>query len=267
MNCLRFVLALLASASVISTASHPSCDIRVLSQTDLDGLTEVVREADSPDAISAILGDCDRRIRGNSFLLDLLDTMIQRDRTRSFLLLFPCADFSGGHLEHLWVLFMEAFIKYNYDLCDYLLYQNFPIEKALFPMWNRSSVWHIDDLKTLASSHPERIPELIPPAPILTVCPHADSLVSMVEFIDHGFSVSGALASNPGYHPTQLLGHIIENRGLEDVGMVRLLQRLLGMGAVVDQAKLDAIGRIHPNCVEPIQVLLEAATPDVKEPC
>lgn len=224
-------------------------------------------EEDSPEAISVILGDCDRRVRGDSFLLDLLDTMIQCDRTQSFLLLFPYADFSGGHREHLWVLFMEAFVKYNFEVCDYLLYEDFSIEKALFPMWNRSSIWHIDDLKALVNVHQDRIPELVPPTPILTVCPYTDSLVTMIEFITHCASINGAFANNPEYQPTQLLRHVIDNRSLEDVGLVRLFQRLLTMDALVDQAALDAIGRIHPNCVEPIQAILAASLPDIKEPC
>jgi hypothetical protein len=48
--------------------------------------------------------------------------------------------------------------------------------------------------------------------------------------------------------------------------MIRLFDRLLTMGAAVDQATLDELSRIHPGSAECFQVLLDALSPDIKEP-
>jgi hypothetical protein len=107
--------------------------------------------------------------------------------------------------------------------------------------------------------------ELVPPSDWLRIMNHAESIMKLLRFIEYCASINETFAAVTEYRPYHLLDHHLLNQHLCDSGMVTIIQRLLALGAVVDQQAVEAFLQRHPNHTKAHRLLI-GAVEDIKEP-
>lgn len=250
------------SASFVFATPYPSVSVEndsasYLSESEVTRLMAIFPSEDNPEMVSAIWGDC-RRSKDRLVLL----AMIVYHRNESFKLCFPRTVFVD-HQKMMLKLLLDAYRQHNYEIFSYILSQDLPIGKLA--VWKRPWLWSLDELKDMATRHPERIPSLLPNPDQIARFTHDLYVRNMVDFIEHCASINESFVSDEGYNPTNLLRALIQNESLNEGQMDRAVQRLIRFGAVVDAKILEDVKRDLPNMLD-VHQLLNDATAKVKEP-
>jgi hypothetical protein len=261
MNFLLLVPFLICAFCTIA-ATYPNGitldpDVPYLSKNEVTRLRAIFRTEDNPEMVSVIWGKC-RRVSDRLVFL----AMIIYHRNESFKFCFHRAVFTK-HEKTILKLLRVAYRGLNYEIFSYILSQDFPIGKIA--IWKRSWLWKLDELKNMATRHPERIPSLVPHPDIFARFTNDVYVRLTVDFIEHCARINAVFASDKEYNPTYLLFALIQNENLNEGEMERSIQRLILFGAEVDQVIMNKFKRHHPEMLD-VHQLLNAATPNIKEP-
>lgn len=241
------------------SASAPDDNICRFTESDSAKLTEIIREGDSLQKISALLGEVcpfQPNIKlpfGESY--HLLE-MIEHNRVESFKILFPLMQFSSNYWKE--GLLREALLNKRFAICDFLMWQPFLIGDTFEMVWRGPWRWNGKLLAKLARTHHHRILEMVPKAYLLDIMDDTATVLNAVKFIIYCSRLNQRFAAIPEYQPFALLSLVSRNSALSDAQMVEIFNLLLSEKATVDQATLSEFKRINPNYVESYNALASA---------
>lgn len=269
MNYYKLVVTLLASASIVSASSstsssypYPNADGGFqLVGDQLARLEGLVRVEDSPERLSAILGDCGK-IRCNVHVIDIFFDMIRLNRIESFKILLNRVNIDARKTSHL--LGFASSVP-NFEVCEYLLLRGVGVRLQFwYNTATGSGVTAI--MREFVARHPDKIMSVMPRSSIMRD-QEIECILALLEFIDFCKSLSQVLDNEEEYQPSAMLIEALQNRYLDDAALAICITRLLNMGGVVDRDSLESFKQNRPDYAESNRLLDEAANmPDIKEP-
>jgi hypothetical protein len=133
--------------------------------------------------------------------------------------------------------------------------------------WNKMPFpWTTDELVDLARRHPRFATYMAPRWHTLAWCPNIGAATNILDYIERVQSFDECFQSNPHCHPTTLLDGMAENQIFTDQELASLSERLVGLGAIVNQEVINLFDRHHPDFQLAHHTLLNYQSPDLKEP-
>lgn len=245
-------------------ASEESLEAFILPHVVSAEVMQLILREDNPEELSVLLTDFPR-FKWDSSINNILDRMIENDRFECFRLVFPRVDY-----DDLWKtrLVNNAIQFHRVEICDYLLDQAFRIDHNMFGIWHSPYRWDNAELMELISRHRDRIRDFVPgPYYWLDKESNVHTALIKLEFILHCRSIDKTFASDKDFEPTSILKNLVNNNRLSDPDMVKVLERLLLMGAYPDQEDIKVFKQAHPRHYHSYQLLADATRePDIKEP-
>lgn len=254
---------LLCDLYLVSCSESGACELAIF---DTWRIKDIIRDEDSPERLSEILGPCQRITSEQAPFLNPLSEVIQYNRVESFKYLYPrfCAE-PRVYMNRKYL--KEAVELRRFDIIKYLMSQDPVVHSGLYPTWGATSLEDLQELKAIASSHPDKVFDLVPFDSDLRNSENAQEALTLIDFIEHCRYINGILAQMQMYQPSSLLREIIQNRSLGDDEMVRVLERLFNLGANIDQLTLRDLREAHPDYDLSIGFLTDVIeTTDIKEP-
>jgi hypothetical protein len=121
-------------------------------------------------------------------------------------------------------------------------------------------------LRRLIAGHPNRAGELVPALFGLPLCGDAESILTVLDVMEFCRTVNAAFAENADYHPSNLFSLVVQNDSLDDVGMARVLGKVLSMGPVVEAAAVEGFRQRHPDFDASNRILSDYVEVPIKEP-
>lgn len=188
-----------------------------------------------------------------------------QSRTEFIKTLFRQARYDSTDPDSILRLFGYGFEYHCLEICEFVLVRGVHVEPEFYRVWETARKWSGWVLKRVVERHPERMLELVPPSDWFRIMNHAESIMKLIRFIEYCASINETFAAVTEYRPYNLLDHLLLNQHLCDSDMVMIIQRLLVLGAVVDQQAAEAFLQRHPSHTKAYRLLI-GAVEDIKEP-
>lgn len=261
------ILAIIVNVSYVLTASFDEEDGRLWQwpTPTADRLNEVIEQGDYPERLAGQITDGYLANIPSNF--KVLWKMIELNRNRSFQFVLSDINFhpqlSDADKTRLLQFALEA---QRSDICDFLLSQNFAIIKSVFSFWHSPLSWKVEDMKSLISKHPEKVPEFAPSWFLVQLSQTLEKALFIIEFNRHCTTINSAFAENQRFEPTTLIGYVLHNGYFEDSDMAYALRHLIDSGAYVSKKMYDDFVEDYPRYEQTKSMLFYAFNEDVKEP-
>lgn len=267
---MNFFVVLLIFATLLYASAHVPYE---LTEVDYRGLREIIGATDSPQMMVQYLGDHEALIPGAHFR-NLLHDAVRHNRPESLMVLFSRAHDDENDDWKRDVL-QQAADHHRFEICDFLLGQDFQ-PGTLFGEFARpprqlsvnAFLSDVAQLRELARLHPDKIQLIGPHYRWLQFMTDSQSVLFLIEFIAYCRSISPNYAQHPLYQPSNLLQTALRSAVLDDAGMAQVIDRLVQLGARLEDGPLEAFRQEHPQHILTVHALNAALIfeEDIKEP-
>jgi hypothetical protein len=262
MKCSNLFTVFLATVALGCAAPYPRKPSYELTGVDALRARDIIAAEDNPRLLSDSFGD-HRYLSYNDNTTGILNQLIEHNRINSFMSFFPRVNFGAFSWKRIGMLFYRAARAHRFEICDYLMSQEFRIGDA----WYESlQDWDIIQLKNLLAGHHTRILEMTPGHWTLCYDTNAAVILIKLEIIEYCRSINPDFANKPEYHPTNLLRNVIRNEKFDDADLARILSKILSMGPTVDKEIVESFKASHPFFDDSNQLLFGYLDTPIKEP-
>jgi hypothetical protein len=264
------ILTILASAAFVASAPVSGHEqvILHLSQKDTGRIEELIVAGDNPDALAEVVGA--HRIHVAEIAWHL-NEIVRLDRFRTLGYLLPRLEYVDRH-SLLTRLLLDGLNGHHPEVCDVLLSQNFQLAPFAYgafchTFWISEGPFHwtLDELVHIVTRHPRLIGMIEPES--WRHCLTTERCLLMIDFLRHLTTVDEEVANAHRTQPNYLMERIIGNLHIGGEGMVRIMARLVDMGAALNDDFIDLLRWLAPSHFRAIQFLRDVAdTAHIKEP-
>lgn len=269
MNCFKLVVALLASASLLAAAAHPSANrICELTREDHYQLLNLIGDGDNENAVEGWFG-ADQVVYSTEVQV-LLEEMAARDKPACFESLISrlhCRNI--GERGLVFSRFLRSTIDRRQVACaDAILGEHFVFnrrdDEALWSTRFTGAnylVWDLDDAKRLLHNHQDRIADLAPTMQDILNVHDDEQAIFIIELARHMRNAYGLQSVDP----QAMLQFLLWQKEISDEVMAWLITRLKQEGATSDDRVLLLLDHFNPE-KHLTRAALLAELEEVKEP-
>lgn len=259
MKCFKLIIALLSGASLVSA---DACNRAPISDADVRRLTTIIAEDDNPQLLSDSLNP-DQIFIYDDKIVTILNHMVDRNRFKCFISFYPRVHFNSETVWWARLVFNRASQAHRFEICDFLLYQEFPLGDGWY---DPLQAWDMNQFKRLIDNHQDRLVELTPSKYYLSFGRDAEGMLAKLEILEYCRSINREFAENSEYRPHKLFEMVAHNTNLNDTEMAKVIAKLLSMGPVLTAVMVEKFQIDYPNFNASNQLLADYMEIPVKEP-
>jgi hypothetical protein len=259
MKYFTLIVALLASASLVPSDAYNK---RPLSDADVMRLTTIIAAEDNPQLLSDSLDPCQVFIYDDN-ITTILHRMIEHNRFKSFISFYPRIDLRSAYVWWANLVFNRAAQAHRFEICDFLLYQEFPLGDGWYDSLQN---WDLNQFKRLIDNHQDRLVELAPSKYYLSFGRDAEGILAKLEILEYCRSIDQTFAENSEYQPYKLFEMVAHNSNLGDAEMTKVIAKTLSMGPALTPAMVEKFQIDYPNFEQSNQLLSDYMENFIKEP-
>jgi hypothetical protein len=264
MKYFKLAVAILASASLVASATYPAGDENAICEI-------------GPDASQTFLNAIDacrlegRMVRYSRSSRNLIEKLAERGKDRSFEYLLQHMHYRNlAERDRALTLLLGKAVYYNkMSIAGILLNHQFHNDRADRIFWIRDEegpAWDLDSFKQLISAHPEQAADLAPMAFDLQFIDSSQDALFLIDFALYCDTVSSGLGAPAKFNASWFLSLVVGNYNIDDEDMVKVVRHLLELGAESTNEIKQTLIDHNPGHSQTLQLLDLWGMGEIKEP-